>query len=200
MICTTVNDSKAKGMDIVSRHLMERNVFIEGEITSVSAQRTILELLYLDAENAGKDINLYIQSTGGNVQAALAIIDTMELIKSKVNTICVGLCASAASIILAAGDKRFALKNSEIMIHQPSTGIQGNASDIEIVANHILDCKRKIYKMLAEYTGKSVKQITKDSDRDHWMNAEEAMQYGIVDEILKGTKRKVPEPSEKVPD
>lgn len=190
MICTTVNDSKAKGMDIVSRHLMERNVFIEGEITSVSAQKTILELLYLDADNSGKDINLYIQSTGGNVQAALAIIDTMELIKSRVNTICVGLCASAASIILAAGDKRFSLKNSEIMIHQPSTGIQGNASDIEIVANHILDCKRKIYELLAEYTGKSVKQITKDSDRDHWMSAEEAMQYGIVDEILKGEKKK----------
>lgn len=186
---TTVKDSKVKGMDIVSRHLMERNVFIEGEITSPSAQEVILELLYLDSNEPGKDINLYIQSPGGDVQAALAIIDTMEILTSKVNTICVGLCASAASIILAAGDKRFALKHSEIMIHQPSTGIQGNASDIEITANHILTIKKVIYELLAKYTGKTVDEITKDSDRDHWMSANEALEYGLIDDILSGKKK-----------
>lgn len=186
---TTVKDSKGMGMDIVSRHLMDRNVFIEGEITSPLAQKAILELLYLDSCDSTKDINLYIQSPGGSVQAALAIIDTMELVKANVNTICVGLCASAASIILAAGDKRFALKHSEIMIHQPSTGIQGNASDIEISAQHILACKKLIHELLSEYTGKSIEEIRVDSDRDYWMTANEALDYGIVDQILSGNKR-----------
>jgi ATP-dependent Clp protease, protease subunit len=154
------------------------------------ANLIIAQLLFLEHTDPKKDISLYINSPGGQIQSGLAILDTMNHIKCDVSTICVGMAASMGAVILSAGKKgkRFVLPNSEVMIHQPLTGIEGQASDIEITAKHILKLKENLYKILAKNTGKSYAQVEKDGDRDYWMDAEESKKYGIIDEILSKTK------------
>ena len=175
-----------RAYDIYSRLLKEGIIFLGGPIDDDTANIVIAQLLFLQSEDPKKDIKLYINSPGGSVTAALAILDTMHHIKNNVATVCVGMAASAAALLLAAGEKgeRFSLPNSEIMIHQPLGGAQGQASDIEINARQILKIKEKLNKMLAEYTGKTPTQIAKDADRDYYMSAEEAKKYGIVDKII----------------
>ena len=176
-----------RAYDIYSRLLKERIVFLGGPITDDAANSVIAQFLFLDAQDAKKDINLYINSPGGSVTAALAVYDTMNHVKSDVATICVGLAASGGAVLLAAGKKgkRFALPNSEIMIHQVMGGTEGQAADIAIEARHILRVKDKINKILAKHTGQNINQIEKDTDRNFFMDVEEAKKYGIIDEILK---------------
>ena len=176
-----------RAYDIYSRLLKERIVFLGGPITDDVANTVIAQLLFLDSQDTKKDINLYINSPGGSVTAALAIYDTMNHIKSDVATICVGLAASAGAVLLAAGQKgkRFALPNSEIMIHQVIGAAEGQATEIEIEARHILRVKEKINKIFAKHTGQPFSQIEKDTDRNFFMDAEEAKKYGVIDEILK---------------
>ena len=180
-----------RAYDIYSRLLKERIVFLGGSITDDVANTVIAQLLFLDSQDTKKDINLYINSPGGSVTAALAVYDTMNHIKSDVATICVGLAASGGAVLLAAGQKgkRFALPNSEMMIHQVIGATEGQATEIEIEARHILRVKDKINKILAKHTGQSLNQIEKDTDRNFFMDAEGAKKYGIIDEILK-TKNK----------
>ena len=182
-----------RAYDIYSRLLKERIVFLGGPITADAANSVIAQFLFLDAQDAKKDINLYINSPGGSVTAALAVYDTMNHVKSDVATICVGLAASGGAVLLAAGKKgkRFALPNSEIMIHQVMGGTEGQAADIAIEARHILRVKDKINKILAKHTGQNINQIEKDTDRNFFMDVEEAKKYGIIDEILK-TKNSSP--------
>ena len=179
-----------RSYDIYSRLLEDRIVFVSGEITDATANSIVAQLIYLEAKNPEKDICVYINSPGGSVTAGMAIYDTMKYVKCDVSTICVGLAASMGAFLLAAGTKgkRFCLPNSEVMIHQPLGGAQGQASDIEIVANHILRTKKKMIEMLAKNTGQSVKKVEKDVDRDYYMTAEEAMDYGIVDKIISRDK------------
>jgi ATP-dependent Clp protease protease subunit len=176
-----------RAYDIYSRLLKERIVFLGGPITDDVANTVIAQLLFLDSQETKKDINLYINSPGGSVTAALAIYDTMNHIKSDVATICVGLAASAGAVLLAAGQKgkRFALPNSEIMIHQVIGAAEGQATEIEIEARHILRVKEKINRIFAKHTGQPFSQIEKDADRNFFMDAEEAKKYGVIDEILK---------------
>jgi ATP-dependent Clp protease protease subunit len=176
-----------RAYDIFSRLLKERIVFITGPIEDHVANLLIAQLLFLEAEDPKKDISLYVNSPGGSVSAGLAIVDTMNHVKPEISTVCVGMAASMGSIILSQGTKgkRFILPNAEVMIHQPWGGIQGQASDIEITARHILRTREQLNKMLAKATGKPLSQIEKDTDRDFFMTAEEAKKYGIVDEILK---------------
>lgn len=176
-----------RAYDIYSRLLRDRIIFLGGPIDDHLANIIIAQLLFLESEGPKKDITMYINSPGGSVTAGMAILDTMNYVGSDVSTVCVGMAASAAAIILSAGKKgkRLALPNSEIMIHQPMTGVEGQASDIAITAKQILKIKEKINKMLAKNTGKSVAQVEKDSDRDYFMTAEEAKDYGIVDGIVK---------------
>ncbi len=176
-----------RAYDIYSRLLKDRIVFLGEPIDDHTANIIIAQLLFLDAENSDKDIKFYINSPGGSVSAGLAIYDTMQYIKSPVSTICIGLAASMASVLLAAGapGKRFALPNSEIMIHQIMGGAEGQASDIKIRAEHILKIKDKMNKILAAHTGQKVATIEKDSDRDYFMSAEEAEEYGLIDKIIK---------------
>jgi ATP-dependent Clp protease protease subunit len=176
-----------RAYDIYSRLLRERIIFLGGPIDDHMANLVIAQLLFLESENPKKDITMYINSPGGSVTAAMAILDTMNYVKSDVITTCVGLAASAASVLLSSGKKgkRFALPNAEIMIHQPMGGIEGQASDIAITAKQILKIKEKVNKILAKNTGKSAAQIEKDSDRDYFMSAEEALKYGLIDEIIK---------------
>lgn len=176
-----------RAYDIYSRLLKERIIFLGGPISDDAANTVIAQLLFLDHEDPKKDINLYINSPGGSVTAALAIYDTMNHVKSDVATICVGLAASAGAVLLAAGKKgkRYALPNSEVMIHQVLGAAEGQATEIEIEARHILRVKEKINKILAKHTGQPLVQIEKDTDRNFFMDAEEAKRYGIVDEILK---------------
>ncbi len=175
-----------RSYDIYSRLLKDRIIFLGEEVTDVSASLTIAQLLFLAAEDPEKDISLYINSPGGSVTAGLAIYDTMQFIAPDVSTICVGLAASMGSFLLAGGakGKRFALPNSEILIHQPLGGARGQASDIQIQANQILKIKAKLNKMLAENTGQPVEKIEKDSDRDNYMSAEEAKDYGLIDAVI----------------
>ena len=176
-----------RGMDIYSRLLRERIIFIGTAIDDHVASLTIAQLIFLEAEDSDKDINLYINSPGGSVTAGLAIYDTMKYIKPKVSTICVGMAASMAAILLAGGaaGKRTALPNSKIMIHQPWVGgLQGQTSDIEIHAKEMLKTRDTLYKILADHTGKTMEQITKDCDRDHFLSSEEAKEYKIIDNIL----------------
>ena len=176
-----------RGMDIYSRLLRERIIFIGMPIDDHIASLTIAQLIFLEAEDADKDINLYVNSPGGSVTAGLAIYDTMKYIKPDVATICVGMAASMAAILLAGGakNKRTALPNSKIMIHQPWVGgLQGQTSDIEIHAKEMLKTRDTLYKILADHTGKSVEQITKDCDRDYFLTAEEAKEYKLIDNIL----------------
>ncbi len=179
-----------RAYDIYSRLLKERIIFVSGEIDDAMASIVIAQLIFLENEDSKKDITLYVNSPGGSIPAGMAIIDTMNFIKSDVSTVCVGMAASMGAMILSQGTKgkRFTLPNSEIMIHQPLTGVQGQASDIEIAAKNILRSKETLYKMLAKATGKTMEQITKDADRNYWMTAEEAKKYGIIDDIIKARK------------
>lgn len=185
------NGASERSYDIYSRLLEDRIVFLNGEVTDESANLIIAQLIFLEGKNPGKDISLYINSPGGSVSAGLAIYDTMRYIKCDVSTICVGLAASMGAFLLAGGakGKRFALPNSEIMIHQPLGGVQGQASDIQIHANHILNSKKKLNKILSENTGKPIEVIEKDTDRDNFMSAEEAKNYGVIDDIFVSRKK-----------
>lgn len=176
-----------RGMDIFSRLLRERIVFVGTAIDDHIASLIIAQLIFLEAEDSDKDINLYVNSPGGSVTAGLAIYDTMKYIKPDVATICVGMAASMGAILLAGGaaGKRTALPNAKIMIHQPWVGgLQGQTADIEIHAKEMLKTRESLYKILAEHTGKSMEQITKDCDRDYFLTAEEAKQYKLIDNIL----------------
>jgi ATP-dependent Clp protease protease subunit len=180
-----------RAYDIYSRLLKERIIFLGEPIDDNMANIIIAQLLFLESEDPKKDIKLYIHSPGGSVSAALAILDTMNHIKPDVSTICVGIAASAAAVLLSSGTKgkRFILPNAEVMIHQVMGGAEGQASDIAITAKHILRIKENLNKILAKNTGKNVEQIEKDSDRDNYMTADEAKKYGLVDEILKPKAR-----------
>ena len=180
----TMNGERA--YDIYSRLLNDRIIFLGGPIDDHVANLVIAQLLYLDHADSKKDIQLYINSPGGSVTAGLAIVDTMNFVKSDISTICVGIAASMGAVLLSAGQKgkRFALPNSEVMIHQVMGGAEGQASDIAINAKHILRTKEILNKMLAKNTGQKVEQIDKDSDRDYYMTADEAKKYGIIDEIV----------------
>jgi ATP-dependent Clp protease protease subunit len=176
-----------RAYDIYSRLLKDRIIFLGEAIDDHTANIVIAQLLFLDAEEKNKDIKFYINSPGGSVTAGLAIYDTMQYIKSDVSTICIGMAASMASVLLAAGapGKRLALPNSEIMIHQVMGGAEGQATDIKIRAEHILKIKDKMNRILAEHTGQKVATIEKDSDRDNYMDAEEAKKYGLIDKIIR---------------
>ncbi|MDE2213077.1 MAG: ATP-dependent Clp endopeptidase proteolytic subunit ClpP [Patescibacteria group bacterium] len=175
-----------RAFDIYSRLLKERIIFLGGPIEDHSANLIIAQLLFLASEDPKKDIQLYINSPGGSVTAALAMLDTMDYIKPEVATVCVGMAASAAAILLAAGakGKRFALPNAEVMIHQPWGGAQGQATDIEITAKHIIATRDRLNRILAKATGQDLKKIESDVERDYFMSADEAKKYGIVDEIF----------------
>jgi ATP-dependent Clp protease protease subunit len=193
MLIPTVLEKTANGeraYDIYSRLLKERIVFLHDEVNHQTASIVVAQLLFLEAEDPKKEIKLYINSPGGSIQSGMAIIDTMNIIKPDVVTVCTGMAASMGAMILSQGakGKRFILPNAEVMIHQPLTGVEGQASDIEITAKHILRLKDSLYKMLAKATGKDIKEIEKDADRNYWMNAEEAKKYGIVDEIISKKK------------
>ncbi len=180
------NGANERSYDIYSRLLEDRIIFLTGEVNDASANIVIAQLIYLEGKNPDKDIFLYINSPGGSVTAGMAIYDTMQYIKCDVSTICIGLAASMGAFLLSSGTKgkRFALPNSEIMIHQPLGGAQGQASDIEIQARHIQNVKAKLNKILSENTGKPLKVIEKDTDRDNYMTAEEAKKYGLIDNIF----------------
>ena len=175
-----------RSYDIYSRLLKDRIIFLGEEVNEVTAGLVVAQLLFLEAEDPDKDIQLYINSPGGSVTAGWAIYDTMQYIKCDVSTICIGMAASMGSFLLSSGakGKRFALPNSEIMIHQPLGGAQGQASDIKIAAEHILRTREKLNKILAENTGKPIEQIALDTERDNWLSAQEAMDYGIVDKVF----------------
>ncbi len=175
-----------RAYDIYSRLLKERVIFLVGPVEDQVANLIVAQLLFLESENPDKDIHFYINSPGGSVTAGMAIYDTMQFIKPHVSTMCIGQAASMGAFLLAAGErgKRFALPNSRVMIHQPLGGFQGQASDIEIHAREILQLKDKLNRMLAEHTGQSLEKIEQDTDRDNFMSAEEAADYGIIDEVL----------------
>ena len=175
-----------RSYDIYSRLLEDRVIFLTGEINDAVADTVVAELIFLEAKDPNKDICLYINSPGGSVTAGLAIYDTMNYIKCDVSTICIGLAASMGAFLLSSGakGKRYALPNSEIMIHQPLGGAQGQASDIKIQAEHIIKTKYRLNKILAENSGKPIEQVEKDTDRDNYLSAEEAREYGLIDEIL----------------
>src|SRR5262245_53902916 len=175
-----------RAYDIYSRLLKERVVFLVGPVNEVTANLVVAQMLFLESENPDKDIHFYINSPGGSVSAGLAIYDTMQFIKPDVSTLCVGQAASMGATLLAAGDagKRFCLPNSRVMIHQPSVSFQGQVSDIEIHAKEILYLKARLNEILARHTGKSVEAIARDSDRDFFMGAEDAVKYGLVDKVM----------------
>ncbi len=174
-----------RSYDIFSRLLKERIIFLSGEVTDETAALVVAQLLFLESEDPGKDINLYIDSPGGSVSAGLAIYDTMNYVKCDVSTTCIGLAASMGAFLLSGGakGKRYALPNAEIMIHQPLGGAQGQATEIEIAAKHILRTKERLNRILAENTGKPLDVITADTDRDNFMTAEEAKEYGLIDTV-----------------
>ena len=175
-----------RSYDIYSRLLKERIIFLGEEVNDTSASIIVAQLLFLEAEDPSKDIHLYINSPGGSVSAGFAIYDTMKYIKCDVSTICIGMAASMGAFLLAGGTKgkRFALPNSEIMIHQPSGGARGQATEIQIAAENILKTKKKLNEILAANTGRSIEEIERDTERDNYMSAEEAKAYGLIDEIL----------------
>ncbi len=176
-----------RAYDIYSRLLKDRIIFLGSSIDDISANSIIAQLLFLDSQNSKEDIKIYINSPGGSVTAALAIYDTMQFVKADVSTICVGIAASAAALLLAAGKKgkRIALPNCEVMIHQVMGGAQGQATDIDIHARHILKIKDRLNEILALHTGQPISKITVDAERDYFMSADEAKKYGIVDKIIK---------------
>ncbi len=172
--------------DIFSRLLNDRIIVLSDEVNDATASLVVAQLLYLEGQDSEKDISLYINSPGGSVSAGLAIYDTMQYIKCDVSTICMGMAASMGAFLLSSGakGKRYALPNSEIMIHQPLGGAQGQATDIKIAAEHILRTREKLNKILSENTGKPIEQIAIDTERDNWLSAQEAMDYGIVDKVF----------------
>jgi len=175
-----------RSYDIYSRLLKDRIIFLGDEVNDDTASIVVAQLLFLEAEDPEKDIHLYINSPGGSVTAGMAIYDTMHYIKSDVSTVCIGMAASMGAFLLAGGakGKRYILPNAEVMIHQPSGGAKGQASDIEITAKNIIRTKEKLNRILAENTGKSYEQMCIDTDRDNWMTAQEALEYGIVDSVI----------------
>lgn len=175
-----------RSFDIYSRLLKDRIVFLGGEIDDDVANLVVAQLLFLEMENPDSDISLYINSPGGSVTAGMAIYDTMQYIKCDVSTICVGMAASMGAFLLSCGakGKRIALPNAEVMIHQPSAGTQGKVTDMEIDVEHFLKIKQRINKILADNTGKTPEQIKSDSERDNWMTAEEAKEYGLIDKVI----------------
>lgn len=175
-----------RAYDIYSRLLKERVIFLVGPVNDHSANLIVAQMLFLESENPDKDISLYINSPGGSVSAGMAIYDTMQFIKPNVSTLCTGMAASMGAFLLAAGekDKRFSLPNSRIMIHQPLGGAQGQASDIEIQAREILYLRERLNQILADRTGKSLDEINKDTDRDNFMSADAAVEYGMIDKVL----------------
>ncbi len=186
----TVIESTSRGeraYDIYSRLLKERIVFLGEEVNDVTASLVVAQLLFLESEDPGKDMHFYINSPGGSVTAGMAIYDTMQYVKCDVSTTCIGMAASMGAFLLAGGakGKRFALPNSEIMIHQPSGGAQGQASDIKINAEHILRIRENLNRLLAENTGKPIETIEQDTERDNWLTADEAKEYGLIDAVIK---------------
>ena len=175
-----------RSYDIYSRLLEDRIIFLGEEVNATSASVVVAQLLYLEAEDPSKDIHLYINSPGGEITSGMAIYDTMQYIKCDVSTICIGMAASMGAFLLAGGTKgkRLALPNAEIMIHQPSGGSQGQATEIEIAAKHILKVKENMNRILSENTGKPFEQVAQDTDRDNWMSAQEAVEYGLIDSVV----------------
>ena len=177
-------------MDVFSRLMMDRIIFLGTQVDDYTANVIQAQLLYLDSSEPGKDLSIYINSPGGSVYAGLGIYDTMQYIQSDVSTICTGMAASMAAVLLVAGakDKRFALKHSRVMIHQPMGGIQGQASDIEITSREILKLKKELYTIISEHSGQPYDKVYQDSDRDYWMTAQEAVDYGMIDRVLEKSK------------
>lgn len=175
-----------RSYDIYSRLLKDRIIFLSEEVNDVTASLVVAQMLFLESEDPSKDINFYINSPGGSVSAGLAIYDTMQFVKCDVSTTCIGMAASMGAFLLAGGTKgkRYALPNAEVMIHQPSGGAQGQASDIKIVADKILQTRQKLNEILAANTGKPVEQVALDTERDNYMSAEEAVAYGLIDEVI----------------
>ncbi|MCD7738324.1 MAG: ATP-dependent Clp endopeptidase proteolytic subunit ClpP [Lachnospiraceae bacterium] len=175
-----------RSYDIYSRLLKDRIIFLGEEVNDTSASVVVAQILFLEAEDPDKDIHLYINSPGGSISAGMAIYDTMQYIKCDVSTICVGMAASMGAFLLAGGakGKRMALPNSEIMIHQPSGGAQGQATEIEITAKHILFIKERMNRILAENCGKSYEEVARDTERDNWLTAQDAMEYGLIDSVV----------------
>lgn len=173
-------------MDVFSRLMMDRVIFLGTDVNDYTANVIQAQLLYLDSTDPGKDVSIYINSPGGSVYAGLGIYDTMQYISSDVVTICTGMAASMAAVLLVAGEKgkRFALKHSRVMIHQPMGGAQGQASDIEITAREILKLKKELYTIISDHSGMSLEKVERDSDRDYWMTAQEAKEYGMIDDVL----------------
>ena len=180
------NSRGERSYDIYSRLLKDRIIFLGEEVNETTASLTVAQLLFLESEDPSKDIHLYINSPGGVITAGMAIYDTMQYIKCDVSTICIGMAASMGAFLLAGGTKgkRFCLPNSEVMIHQPSGGAKGQATEIEIAAENIIKTKKKMNTMLAEFTGQSYEKVAADTERDHWLTAQEALEYGLIDEII----------------
>ena len=175
-----------RAYDIYSRLLKERVIFLVGPINDQMANLVVAQLLFLESENPEKDIHLYINSPGGSISSGMAIYDTMQFIKPDVSTLCIGMAASMGAFLLQAGakDKRFALPNSTVMIHQPLGGFQGQATDIEIHAKYILSLRERLYTLMAQHTGKTIEEIARDSERDNFLTANEALDYGLIDQVL----------------
>jgi ATP-dependent Clp protease, protease subunit len=175
-----------RAYDIYSRLLKERVVFLVGEVNDHTANLIVAQMLFLESENPDKDIHFYINSPGGSISAGMAIYDTMQFIKPQVSTLCIGMAASMGAFLLQAGakDKRFALPNSTVMIHQPLGGFRGQASDIEIHAKYILSLRERLYGLMAHHTGRTVEEIARDSERDNFLTANEAVEYGLIDKVL----------------
>ena len=181
------NSRGERSYDIYSRLLKDRIIFLGEEINDAVASTVVAQLLFLESEDPGKDIHMYINSPGGSVTAGMAIYDTMNYLKCDVSTTCIGMAASMGAFLLSSGakGKRYALPNAEVMIHQPLGGAQGQATEIQIAAEHILKTKKKLNQILADNAGKPVEEVEKDTDRDNWLSADEAKEYGLIDEVIK---------------
>ena len=181
------NSIGERSYDIYSRLLKDRIIFLGEEINDAVASTVVAQLLFLESEDPGKDIHMYINSPGGSVTAGMAIYDTMNYVKCDVSTTCIGMAASMGAFLLSSGakGKRYALPNAEVMIHQPLGGAQGQATEIQIAAEHILKTKKKLNQILADNAGKPVEEVEKDTDRDNWLSADEAKEYGLIDEVIK---------------
>lgn len=181
------NSRGERSYDIYSRLLKDRIIFLGEEINDAVASTVVAQLLFLESEDPGKDIHMYINSPGGSVTAGMAIYDTMNYVKCDVATTCIGMAASMGAFLLSSGakGKRYALPNAEVMIHQPLGGAQGQATEIQIAAEHILKTKKKLNQILADNAGKPVEEVEKDTDRDNWLSADEAKEYGLIDEVIK---------------
>ena len=183
----SLNSRGERSYDIYSRLLKDRIIFLGEEINDAVASTVVAQLLFLESEDPGKDIHMYINSPGGSVTAGMAIYDTMNYVKCDVSTTCIGMAASMGAFLLSSGakGKRYALPNAEVMIHQPLGGAQGQATEIQIAAEHILKTKKKLNQILADNAGKPVEEVEKDTDRDNWLSADEAKEYGLIDEVIK---------------